>query len=149
MIILKKEKFKIVGILVETDWENIHIEMSKAWNIFKDRVDEIKSRKNKHYMDISLGIEKGKFRQIICVEVNNFENVPNKMLFKEIPEQRYIYSKHIGQLKNIAKSFGEMYKWAEKNGYSTDEFKIDYGYTDKGLEEEHDLYIRIPNNKRM
>ncbi len=37
-----------------------------------------------------------------------------------------------------------MYKWAEENDYYTDEFKIDYGYTDKGLEEEHSLYIRIP-----
>jgi hypothetical protein len=33
---IKKNSFKVVGIMVEADWRNLHIEMPKAWKIFKN-----------------------------------------------------------------------------------------------------------------
>lgn len=53
MKIVSKNSFKVVGILVESDWRNIHKKMREAWSVFKERVEEIKERKGDYYFDIS------------------------------------------------------------------------------------------------
>lgn len=37
----------------------------------------------------------------------------------------------------------KMYDWAEENGLSPDDFKIDIGYTLDGNESAHELFVRI------
>lgn len=94
MKIVSKNSFKVVGILVESDWRNIHKKMSEAWGIFKERVEEIKERKGDYYFDISLAMEEDLFRQLICVEVSNFNDIPVGMTGKVIPAANYIYYQH-------------------------------------------------------
>jgi predicted transcriptional regulator YdeE len=94
---------------------------------------------------VCLGKEGDIYKQIICIEVDEFNNIPDDMVSIEIPEQEYIYCKHIGPVNMIGDSFTKMYKWAKENNFETDQFKIDCEYANKGLEE-HDLYIRIISN---
>lgn len=147
MKIVSKNSFKVVGILVESDWRNIHKKMREAWSVFKERVEEIKERKGDYYFDISLAMEEDLFRQLICVEVSNFNDIPVGMTGKVIPAANYIYYQHKGPVENIAESFGKIYQWAEENAYSTDDFKIDYGYSDDDIGEVHDLYLRVKDEK--
>lgn len=49
MEIVVKDSFKVVGIVVESDWQNIHQKMAVAWQEFKQRVGEIEQRKGNHF----------------------------------------------------------------------------------------------------
>ena len=93
-------------------------------------------------------MEEDLFRQLICVEVSHFNDIPVGMAgSKVIPAAKYIYYQHKGPVENIAECFGKMYQWAEENAYSTDDFKIDYGYSDDDIGEVHDLYLRVKDEK--
>ena len=65
MEIVVKDSFKVVGIVVESDWQNIHQKMAVAWQEFKQRVGEIEQRKGNHFLDISLAVNDGIFQQMI------------------------------------------------------------------------------------
>lgn len=106
MEIVVKDSFKVVGIVVESDWQNIHQKMAVAWQEFKQRVGEIEQRKGNHFLDISLAVNDGIFQQMICVEVDKFPILPAGMRAMEIPQQTYIYFKHEDSVITIDKSFG-------------------------------------------
>lgn len=143
MKIVEKEGFNAIGIRVSADWKNLHVEMPGAWNHFKQRLEEISNRKNEVMMDLSLSKEGDTYTQLIGVEVEEFEEVPEDMTTVSIPKQAYIYYRHKGDLSGIASSFGKMYDWAEENRIKAEEFKIDYGYLEDGSETSHDLYVKI------
>lgn len=106
MKIVSKNSFKVVGILVESDWRNIHKKMREAWSVFKERVEEIKERKGDYYFDISLAMEEDLFRQLICVEVSNFNDIPVGMTGKVIPAANYIYYQHKVLLRILQNHLG-------------------------------------------
>jgi predicted transcriptional regulator YdeE len=143
MEVIEKAGFKAVGIQVVADWQGLHKEMPITWQIFKQRIDEISDRRADQLIDISLKYEGGLYTQIICVEVQDFDRVPDGMVTCFIPTQKYIHYYHEGTLQEIAQAFGKMYKWADEHNYKADEFKIDYGYLQNGSETGHDLYVRI------
>lgn len=147
MEIVEKKGFKAVGIQVVAEWEQLFTEMPKKWKNFKQRLHEIKRRKNDVMMDISRSEESGVYVQLICVEVDEFEDVPQDMATLRLPGQKYIHHRHEGVVEKIAATFGEMYDWAEKEGIDAGMLKIDYGYLPDGSEEYHDLYIRVENQE--
>jgi predicted transcriptional regulator YdeE len=143
MEIIEKDGFKVVGIQVVADWRGLHKEMPNTWKIFKQRVHEINHRVRDKMMDISLQYEAGLYTQIICVEVEADNEVPEGMVTCLIPNQKYIHYYHEGPLQEIAQSFSKMYRWADEHKHKTDQFKIDYGYVQNGSEERHNLYVRL------
>lgn len=143
MKIVEKEAFITVGIKVEADWQELHVKMPKAWTTAKERLNEIKNRKEDVMMDLSLHVVNGQYTQLIGVEVERSAEVPEGMEKKEIPAQKYVYHQHEGELSAIAESFGKMYDWAEEQDIAAGNFKIDYGYLRDGSEDMHELYIKI------
>lgn len=143
MKLVQKDSFKAVGIKVVANWDNLWIEMPRVWKEFVLRYAEIKNRIDDTFIDISLQKEGDEFIQLVCAEVLVIEDVPQGMVGLEIPSQRYIYFRHVGPVAQITTSFGKMHEWADKNGQAVDDFKLDRGYTKEGLEQEHDLFIRI------
>ncbi|WP_040213890.1 GyrI-like domain-containing protein [Clostridium polynesiense] len=143
MEIVEKKGFKVVGIKVEGDWQTLSQEMDKTWQWFFNKANEIKHKVGNSYMDICLQEDSGVYTQLICAEVERFEDIPHDMTYMEIGSDRYLYSVHKGDLTEIPGAFEEIYNWADARGYNTDEFKIDYGYEENGLEVKHDLYVRI------
>lgn len=143
MLIVQKGSFKVVGIQVKADWQGLHKDMPAAWQIFKQRVEEIPNRVNSKMIDVSLNYEAGIYTQLICVEVASIDGLPEGMVAAEIPAENYIHYHHEGSLRQIAESFGKMYRWAGEHNYEVDEFKIDNGYTQHGTDEAHDLYVKV------
>lgn len=107
MKIVEKEGFNAICIRVSADWKNLHVEMPGAWNHFKQRLEEISNRKNEVMMDLSLSKEGDTYTQLIGVEVEEFEEVPEDMTTVSIPKQAYIYYRHNGDLSGIASSLGK------------------------------------------
>ena len=143
MEIVEKPAFKVVGLLVESDWEGLWVEVPKAWETLMVRQAEIANRCSPVFMDISLGKEGDRYTELICAEVSSIEQVPDGMVAREIPRQRYLHHQHGGELAGIAESFGELYEWAGDNELPIDDFLIDAGYTSDAQEQTHDLYIRL------
>ena len=119
--------------------------MPEAWNLFFDKLEDIPDKTDNVCMDISFGENQyGIYTQLICVEVSESTNsIPNGMQKLEIAENTYLHHKHTGSVKEIAQTFGEMYKWAQENNIRAGEFKLDIGYTPTGQDEHHDLYIKV------
>ena len=143
MEILQKPAFKVVGIPVIATWDELWTEVPAVWDEVLSRQTEIRHRVNALFLDISLNKFGDTYTQLVCAEVSAFEQVPAGMITWEIPDQRYLYHRHEGTLKDIAGSFGQMYQWAAENNLSIDDFKLDCGYTVASHERQHDLYIRV------
>ena len=143
MELVYKDAFKVVGVLLEADWESLWIEMPRAWKSFLERQGEIEGRVDDGFMDISLREEDGAYQQLICAEVSELAAAPQGMVGMEIPRQRYLHQRHSGPVEEIADTFGRMYDWAKENRLRAGSFKIDKGYTLEGQAEEHELYIRV------
>lgn len=143
MEIVEKPTFKVVGLLVESDWEGLWVDVPKAWDTLLARQAEIQHRSSPVFMDISLGKNGDRYTELVCAEVTSVEHVPDGMVAREIPGQRYLHQQHVGELSGIAESFGELYEWAGDNDLPIDDFLIDAGYTSDAQEQTHDLYIRL------
>lgn len=143
MQIVQKVAFKVVGIPVIATWDELWTEVPAVWEEVLSRQAEIRNRTNALFLDISLNKEDDLYTQLVCAEVSEFEQIPFGMITWEIPDQRYLYHRHEGTLKDIAGSFGQMYQWAAENNYTVDDFKLDCGYTIASHETEHDLYVRV------
>ena len=143
MELVYKDAFKVVGMVVEADWEGLWDKMPLAWKQFLARHEEIEQRIDDRFMDISLREEDGMYKQLIGAEVAALEDVPEGMVGMEIPRQRYLYHRHLGWVEEITYTFERMYDWAKENRVRAGSFKIDTGYTLEGGEQEHDLYIRV------
>ena len=143
MEIVQKDAFKVVGIKVVADWENLGVEMPEAWQKFISRHTEIKHKVNNVFINVSLARDGDVYTQLICSEVSAFADIPQGMVPVELPGQAYIHHRHVGPVNDIATSFVRMYQWADDNGHAVDEFKLDIGYTSDGREQEHNLFIRV------
>lgn len=143
MEIIERDSFTVIGIEIEAPWNELHEKVPKAWQEFKNRLNEISDRKNDIMMDISLDVTDGRYTQLIGVKVEKSAAVPGGMKKVEIPTQRYVYHQHEGDLSGIAESFGKMYDWAKEREIGAGEFKIDYGYRKDGTETDHELFIKV------
>lgn len=144
MEIVEKESFRAAGIQVRAGWNELHTTMPEAWKEFKKRYKEISGRKGDVLMDLSLDVDNaGIYTQLIGVETEDADGIPDDMVEVTIPAQKYIHHQHKGNLQDIASTFGKMYEWAKENGIVAETFKIDRGYLADGSGNSHDLYIKI------
>ncbi len=143
MKIVEKAALTVVGIPVRAAWDELWVEMPRVWKEFMARHAEIDCRVSDRFIDVTLEKDGEQYSQLICVEVSSVGALPDGMISLEIPAQRYIHHQHLGPTPGIAASYGKIYDWARDNNHAADEFKIDRGYTSRGDELEHDLFVRI------
>lgn len=141
--IVEKGPVRVVGIEVNAPWRELWTEVPKAWQLLRARAGEIAHRSGEVFLDVSVEVRDGVYRQIVGAEVSAIERVPEGMVGLEIPAQRYLRYRHEGTLEAIAESFAKMYAWGRERGHALDEFKLDVGYTLEGGERTHDLYVRV------
>jgi predicted transcriptional regulator YdeE len=143
MEIVKKQAFYAIGKKVSCHWEQLPVEMPKAWSEVLSRKEEILNRVSPYFLDICLELEKDNFTQLVAVEVSELTHIPDGFIGVQIPEQTYIYTKHIGLEMEIANTFGAMINWAKENHLSIDpkDFKIQY--THENENQGFDLYFKI------
>ena len=148
MEIVEEGPVHLVGIEVTANWENLQIEMPKAWRTLFARYEQIKNRMGDDFMDVSLSAEDDQYIQLVAAQVFAFEDVPSDMMELDLPPQKYVYTVHSGPVEEIAKTFEEMYGWAKEHDIGVGDFKIDRGYRPEGDEKQHELYIRVVEGNR-
>lgn len=136
--------FKVIGKKVSCPWEDLSKEMPLAWQEILASKDSIPNRTSPYILDICLHLRDGIFTQLVGVQVSEISTIPELFEAVEIPEQHYIYSKHVGSVMEIADKIGQMIKWGQENNYTLDpdDFKIQYT-PEENESEGYDLYFKI------
>lgn len=120
--IVKIEGFKAVGLTYFGD--NNNGEIPALWEVFNKRYTEIK-QKNKSMRcygicDGEMDSE-GRFYYTACVEVDSFEDVPEDMETKAVPEGKYIVYTYGGAIKDLGVFYNDIFsKWIPASGYEMD-----------------------------
>lgn len=139
-------EFKAVGITYFGN--NINGEISKLWQVFNSRYNEIGS-KNKSRLCYGVCEDmpdaEGRFHYTACAEVDSFVNIPEGMETKVVPAGKYAVYTFNGSLDKIGEFYDNIFaKWMPEAGYTVDarpQFELyDERYMDNG---EFDLYMPI------
>lgn len=156
--IVTKEGFKVIGMECKTTLRDNKI--PELWKRFLPRVAEIKN--NLHscvYYGLSIMYNKlhetgefdndSEFTSIASVEVDSFDNIPDGMISREVPTQKYAVFTHKGCLSTLRETYDYIYgTWAVKSGIEIDDAD-EFEYYDERFdpsgspESEVDIYIPI------
>ncbi|CAM3722645.1 GyrI-like domain-containing protein [Mesobacillus thioparans] len=113
-------EIKLVGIRVLCPGDDYIKEIPKASKHLNERADEIKNVKN-------LSLQYGAFvvdnladeedGYWVCVEVSDFEDIPDDMVTLSIPEQKYAILQYKGSNKKIREAYSELHQWTHEQGF--------------------------------
>ena len=134
--IVRKESFKVVGMEITTtlrsNWANRDI--AKLWTRFHARMDEIVNRTNP---PVAYGIcgnvaeepsppektEDTEYTDLVSVEASGFDDIPEGMTGRTIPERTYAVFTHKGPLfpNHLQQTYDYIYgTWVPQSGYELD-----------------------------
>ena len=122
--IITRPAVKLVGIANEYD--NRDLSLPKLWSGFRPYRDVIKNRTG----DESFGLyeayeedgEDVKFTYVCCAPVNNWDDVPEGMITRELPEQLYAKFIHKGSIADLDKTLKYIWgSWLPKSNYDYEE----------------------------
>jgi predicted transcriptional regulator YdeE len=144
MDIVKKESVKVIGFEINSTDKYLITELPHGWKRFIEKYKLISTRIDNRFMDIRFEKQNDIYKHLICVEVYEIINIPEGMVGREFPKSEYLCFNFSGHIQNISESFDKMIIWADKNGYTLDDFRIDYGYFEKeSFPAEHTLLYRL------
>lgn len=148
---VEKDAFHVVGLQIHSSEANkipqLWEELDKVVHMIKHRVSET----------VFLGIIESavthfEFTYIAGVEVTKLEDVPNRMVGKTVPTNKYVVFTHKGTTETLQDTFNYIYgTWFPKNGYdrgSGPEFEYyddDRFFGPMNPNSEIDIYIPIKN----
>ena len=133
----------VIGLEVRATFRGLWREVPRAWEALFERSDEIPDRKGSAFVDVSVEVVDGLYRQVVGTEVARADAVPAGMVRVDVPGRRYVHWRHEGPVAGVANSFARMYDWARAEGLPTGVFKLDRGYTPGFHERAHDLYVAV------
>lgn len=147
--IITQAAIKLVGIA--NQYDNADLSLSRLWSGFAPYRNKITNRIG----DYSFGIyesyeEKGdevSFSYVCTVPVSSFDQVPEGMITRELPEQMYAKFTHRGPITNLDQTLKYIWgSWLPKSNYLYVE-KPDFelyppGY--KGSDQNNEFYLHIP-----
>ncbi|MFC1819755.1 GyrI-like domain-containing protein [Thermodesulfobacteriota bacterium] len=150
--IIIKDEFIIVGMRYYG--ENRNNEIPQLWDRFIPRIHEIKNHINR---ELSYGIcyptedesQNGEFEYIAAVEVGDLDEIPDGMVMRTVPTQKYAVFVHKGPADKIKETYGVIYgTLLPKLGYDFAKAP-DFEYYDDRFDEDNqetselDIYIPI------
>ena len=157
--IIAKPAFKVVGMKVTTTLnENIAKgTIPNLWTKFLPHMANIPNRINEKIsygicagdsFDIDNHTRDSDYDYIAGVEVESFDDVPEGMITREVPERKYAVFTHRGPLSNLKFTLDYIYgPWAQKSDYKIvqgDDFEqYDDRFIPAGDDSELDIYIPI------
>ncbi|TDF42242.1 AraC family transcriptional regulator [Alteromonadaceae bacterium M269] len=118
--IITRPAIKLVGIA--NQYDNADLSLPRLWSGFRPYRDKIKNR----ISDSAFGIyeayeEEGedvKFVYICSAAVENFDDIPEGMVSRELPEQLYAKFVHKGPISHLDKSLKYIWgSWLPKSNY--------------------------------
>ncbi len=149
--IVIKEGFTVVGMKCSTTLKNNKI--PQLWDEFLLRIHEIKNRSDDK---VAMGISEfcknpndEEFTYFACVPVTRIDEIPEGMVIKTVPANKYVVVTHKGSLETLGNTYDFIYAtWLPKSGHElaeADDFEV-YDERFLGPEDEKseiDIYIPI------
>jgi predicted transcriptional regulator YdeE len=128
----------IIGILVEAPWQDLPTKVPAAWrDLFATETGATA------FLEASLSIEDGVYREIVGYLAARKSDVPEGMTKVIIPAQRYLRLVHDGPLAGIARGFGELLAHAKASGLKATDMKLDFGYLPGLPDGRHELHVAL------
>lgn len=150
--IIQQDEMKIVGIASQYDEDDF--DLHRLWSAFRPYVGNIPNRTEANAFGIYESYEEKEgevcFSYICSVAVSSFEDMPEGMISRVIPEQMYARFVHKGPVANIHETLKYIWgSWLPKSKYEYVE-KPDFELYPEGFDDsdpENVLYLNIPVKK--
>lgn len=147
--IITQPATKLVGIAKQ--YNNNDLDLVQLWSAFKPYRNNIANQVGDNAFGIYEGYEENdnevNFSYVCTVAVANFEDVPEGMETREIPEQMYAKFTHKGPVANIDQTLKHIWgSWLPKSNYQYIE-KPDFELYQSGFnnsDPKNELYLHIP-----
>ena len=120
MQIKQLAELKLVGIRVLCAADQYIVQIPKASLELSERISEIKHVINPMQQVGAFVVENDTDEQdgyFICVEVQEYENIPTDMVALTIPSQKYAVLRHKGDNEKIIDSYHQLHKWIDENNF--------------------------------
>jgi len=121
MIVKELDSLKLVGFRVLCAGDQYIVEIPKATSRLSECLSEIKNMVNPSERYGAFVVENETEESDgywVCVEVEEFEDIPSEMESLTIPPQTYAVTRHVGENHKIMLAYEELHKWIEENNYS-------------------------------
>ena len=109
--LITKPAFKAVGYSYIGKNENA--EISQMWDRFISRVNEPKGIDPNNTYGLCFmepaGLPPGEFEYVACVEVADDQAIPEGMVYREVPEYKYLVFTHHGKLDTLRQTYDYIY----------------------------------------
>lgn len=116
--IVTKDEFKVIGMECRTTLKDNKI--PQLWQDFIKRVGEIPSvcasnicygicKNDNSHLDYKNFTEDTVFTEMACIEVDNFDHIPEGMVSRTVPTQKYAVFTHKGDFLKIAQTYAYIY----------------------------------------
>ena len=150
--IIHQAEMKTVGIA--SQYDNDDLDLHRLWSAFRPYVGEVKNRVHGSAFGIYESYQENEdevcFSYICSVEVSSFEDIPEGMTERVIPEQLYAKFTHIGPIANLPETLKYIWgSWLPKSKYEYVE-RPDFELYPEGFDDknpENVLYLHIPVRK--
>ena len=118
--IMIRPAIKLVGIVQQYD--NADLSLPKLWSAFRPYRDKIANRIGDESFGIYESYEEDgddiKFSYVCCAPVKNFDQIPEGMTARELPEQMYAKFIHRGSIANLDMTLKYIWgSWLPKSKY--------------------------------
>jgi len=122
--IITRPAIKLVG--VASEYDNADLSLPRLWSAFRPYKDKVPNRVS----DSGFGIyesyqEEGDnvaFVYVCCMEVSSFDEIPEGLTPRELPEQMYAKFTHKGSIANLDKTLKYIWgSWLPKSKYDYEE----------------------------
>jgi predicted transcriptional regulator YdeE/DNA-binding transcriptional MerR regulator len=125
--IVTKLAFKTVGLSYVG--KNEAGEIPQMWGVYNRRFKEIVAINDICFglcFSFPEGAAEGEFEYVAATEVHDDKNIPEGMVFREVPEYQYAVFTHSGKLDSLGETYEYIYKtWLPQSGYDVHPDKFD------------------------
>jgi len=147
--IVTRPAFKAIGMSYVGKNEND--EIGQMWGVFNQRMGEIKASSNEEYLGLCFsnpeGAKEGEFEYVSAALVADGKGIPEGMVYREVPEYKYVVFTHHGKLDKLRETYEYIYNtWLPQSGHKLHPSKFDMEVYDKDFAIEKDeskLYIYV------
>lgn len=114
-------EMKLVGVRVLCPGDQFLSEIPKASHMLSKRINEIKHVVHPLLQFGAFVVENQSAEEDgywVCVEVNEYDDIPSDLVTLTVPPQRYAVSRHKGANDQIMNWYEELHAWIDDNNYS-------------------------------
>jgi predicted transcriptional regulator YdeE/DNA-binding transcriptional MerR regulator len=148
--IVTRPAFKVIGMSYVG--KNEQGEIGQMWGVFNQRAGEVKNINGKEAFGLCFSTVEGpsrpgEFEYVAGFEVDNDQNIPEGMVYREVPSYKYALFTHHGKLDTLGETYQYIYNtWLPQSDLQAHPDKFDMEvYTEDFLMDSDDskFYIYV------